>query len=265
MKKNVLFVDCFNTIILRRKSPDDVLLDWGKEMNKLYSTVSAIDFYSLFKNGENSIARFKKLTTGEREYTINDILKNVYDSLVSYKHTANEEEFINIAIQKYIEVEKQSHYVFKRIINKLKNYKLKGYKIYIVSDFYCGKEILKEFITNLQVDYLFDDYFVSCEYQKSKRSGSLYVEVLKKLELNNKQVLMIGDNFWSDKISANKQGIKSKWLFNPYHRKSKELKNYKHSLKIPEEYLTLFNKYGKEFNYSNYAFALYVFKVMICN
>ncbi|MBP3389675.1 MAG: hypothetical protein J6K71_00670, partial [Clostridia bacterium] len=63
MKKTNIFVDCFNTIILRKISPDDVLFLWGKEMHKEFPQVSAIDFYELLKNGELEIARFRKILT----------------------------------------------------------------------------------------------------------------------------------------------------------------------------------------------------------
>ena len=260
MKKTNIFVDCFNTIILRKASPDDVLFFWGQEMNGAFPEVSAIDFYEMFKNGELEIARFRKILTGEREYTLQDIFTEVLKKISFYKLIPAEklEGFIETAQSLYEKVETENQYANQSVINNLLKYKSQGAKIYVVSDFYCPKNILKSWLLRLVPENLIDDIFISCELGKSKRTGKLYDEVVKILNIDKKSVLMIGDNIWSDNLSAKKRGIKTKWIFKPYKRKSRLLKSFKHKL-----YKELFKEYGKRYNYSNYAFPLYIFTKLL--
>lgn len=261
MKKTNIFVDCFNTIILRKASPDDVLFFWGQEMNGAFPEVSAIDFYEMFKNGELEIARFRKILTGEREYTLQDIFTEVLKKITFYNLIPAENlvGFMEKAINAYEKVETENQYANKSVVDKLLKYKNQGAKIYVVSDFYCPKNILKGWLLRLVPENLIDDIFISCELGKSKRTGKLYDEVVKILNIDKKSVLMIGDNMWSDNLSAKKRGIKTKWIFKPYKSKSRTLKSFKHKLHIPVEYKELFKEYGRRYNYSNYAFPLYIF------
>lgn len=261
MKKTNIFVDCFNTIILRKASPDDVLFFWGQEMNAIFPNVSAIDFYEMFKNGELEIARFRKIFSGEREYTIYDIMTEILNKIKFYNLIPQEHfsSFVETAVSVYEKVETENQYANKSIVKKLLKLKSKGAKIYVVSDFYCPKTILKGWLLKVVPENLIDDVFVSCDLGKSKRTGKLYDEVVKILGVDKKSVLMIGDNMWADNMSARKRGIKSRWIFKPYKRKSKTLKSFKHKLFIPVQYQKLFKEYGKNYNYSNYAFPLYIF------
>lgn len=261
MKKTNIFVDCFNTIILRKVSPDDVLFIWGEEMHKNFPQISAIDFYELIKNGELEIARFKKITTGEREYTFKEILHEVLNKIKFYNliEGKNLDGFIDLAQSIYEKAEADTHYVNKSMIKRLLKYKAKGAKIYVVSDFYCPKEVVQRWLLRLVPEGLLDDVFVSCDYSKSKRTGNLFDEAVKVLDIDKKSVLMIGDNMWSDNISARKRGLKSRCFLNPSKMKSKKLRAFKHKLYIPSEYQELFKEFGKNYNYSNYAFPLYIF------
>ena len=55
----------------------------------------------------------------------------------------------------------------------------------------------------------YEKLFVSCEYVKTKRSGSLYEYAAKNLGVDVGQILHIGDNLLSDYLSAKKMGLKA--------------------------------------------------------
>lgn len=260
MKKHIIFVDCFNTIICRRVSSDDVLLLWAKEINKWYPEVSPKKYYQLFKSCEIKLANLGLQNYLEQEYTVAEIFKEIYKFANHYNiFNYSQTEFISKATDCYNKVEKENQYANTKLIKYLEQQKQNGAKIYIISDFYCDKTVLKDWLSNLKIDHIFDDIFVSCEYKMSKRTGSLYKYVMDILNIKADEILMFGDNLHADIKMAKKLGITAKRVSTRDKRHSNELKKLKEKLFIPTEYLDIFKEYRNEYNYSNHSFPLYIF------
>ncbi len=261
MKTNIIFVDCFNTIICRHVSPEDAIFDWAKKVGEKYSFETGY-FYNWFNNAKRRLAIKGKLKTGEAEYTIGEIIDGVLSNLKDSKFLENKNLNTLKAdlIELYINAEQSSQYLNLEVVEKLKNFKSQGKKIYIVSDFYCGKDILGCWLKNLGIYELFDDIFVSCDYHKSKRTGRLYKHIIKILNLNNKEILMIGDNHHADFSKSKRCGLKAEKIKATLIKPSKELKVLSKKGENYIKYQDIFNEFGDNFNYSNYAFPLYLFE-----
>ena len=258
-----IFVDCFNTIIGRKKHPDDVILDWAKLMQEDYKEVSYNQFFKMFKSCWKKLENIDILENEDSEFLFNtkEIFFQIYSLLTQYKmiKDCDEKAFLATAEKHYFDAEKNSHYLKKRNYNFLQKQKKLGKKIFMVSDFYCSKSIINKWLENVGVKDFFEDIFVSCDFKKSKKCGSLYRHLIGKLNLKKKEVLMFGDNLISDVINAKKQGLKAKPAKLYIKSPSKEVKKLKEKLTIPQEYIKIFEDEKKSNIYTNYAFPLYLF------
>ena len=80
-------------------------------------------------------------------------------------------------------------------------------KVIIISDFYMGRNFIELLLNKFNI--LVDDVFVSCDEDGSKSKGDLFDIVLKKLNLQKKRLLHVGDNYNSDYKRARERGVKA--------------------------------------------------------
>jgi predicted HAD superfamily hydrolase len=99
------------------------------------------------------------------------------------------------------------------LLNEIKRIKSQGNYVILLSDFYLGKDVVGDLLTNkLGEDAfnLFDEIVVSCDINANKSSGSSYQYILNKYKILPKNCLMTGDNILSDFIMAKKYGLKAR-------------------------------------------------------
>ncbi len=263
MIKNVavVFCDCFNTIIGRTKHPDAVLYDWATSMNKSIDEISVGQFFSNFKSCWKKLEYIDNLEIEESEFLMN--INQIFTELfVFFKNFGllknfNQQEFVNLALDNYIKAESDSHYLKSKNFKFLQKQKNLGKKVYLVSDFYCGKKTINQWLKNVGIENFFDDIFVSCDFKKSKKTGSLYAEILNLLQVQPQNVLMFGDNVWSDNIMAKRQKLKTKQAHIYIKLSPKNLPKQK--LFIPQKMYEIFADGENENIYTNYAFPLFLF------
>lgn len=130
-----------------------------------------------------------------------------------------------LPVEKYLEIGCQ--YPDTQLIRRLKKYKERGKRIYIVSDFQMGKDCYIDFLTAKNIDpNLFDDIFISCECAHSKAKGDLYPYVLDKIGAKAEETLMIGDNRIVDGKNAKLYGIDSIIIPHYCHKAIVQLKRF---------------------------------------
>lgn len=256
-EKNIILIDCFNTIFLRRKSPKDVLYEWAEKLGNKYFIEPAF-IIKLFKKFRFKLCKKQFFKNFETEFVFDDVLNLMSEYLKKYFKNSPP-HFSEYAKKLYIETEQENLYLNEEVVKLLKEYKEKQKKIYVVSDFYCSKGVLNKWFESFNISYLFNDIFVSCEFKKTKFSGRLYKEVIKKLNIKRAQTLMIGDNRHSDIFNARIRRIKAKRIKTKYEKTSPDLKlklKFGNNKLIFDE---IFSEFGDKYNYSNYAFPLYIF------
>ena len=258
MKKNIVFVDCFNTIILRKASANDVLFEWATNLGEEFAIEPAI-IYNLFQDTRRKMAISNFVKSFESEMYFEEVVKNFAVVLKSNIFEFNTTKFIDRAVALYSETEMKNHYLNISVVKRLFEYKNQGKKIYLVSDFYCSKQTLFMWLENLGVLELFDDIFVSCDYNKSKSSGRLYNYVLKRLNIEASQVVMLGDNRFSDNFRAGLAGIESEHIVSKIEKDNQNLLD-KTKYGVFENFYSLwFNNNENDLNFSNHAFPLFLF------
>ncbi len=214
MKKreyNILFVDCFDTILYRKIPKREIFKNWAQALSTevsvdaktLLKTYTTTNFWLCFKK------IFKKFLFQEK---FEVVLKKMYEKLVRKQKICSFDEFSKLANKTYINEEQKWLAVNYKLLNFLKQEKEKGKKIFVVSDFYCSSNTLKFWFQNLKINENFDDIFSSNDFEKEKANTKLYKHLLKELNLNKKDVLMMGDNLWSDIFMAKLCGIKTKQI-----------------------------------------------------
>ena len=87
----------------------------------------------------------------------------------------------------------------------LDNLVSKGKKVFLISDMYLPKNILKNILDTFGIRG-YEDIYISCEYKKLKEEG-LFRDFLIKLGISASRCLHIGDNYIADILSAEKEGI----------------------------------------------------------
>ena len=264
MQKKVIFVDCFDTIILRTVPAEKTKYLWAVEMNKKYTEISAENFYKVFLSAEDALRNRGRIINDVNECNIFDIASLIYKRIKIYNlmKIISEKEFAKEVIDNYINVEKDVQYLNCKLMNKLKKYKQNGYKIFIVSDFYCGKEVLKQWLANLGVLDLFDNIYVSCDYMKTKLKGDLYTHILSENNISPDEVIMIGDSKHSDNIVPRSLGMTSKKLKD--RNKYFCIKEKYKGINIPKDLKHIMKK-NKTNSFSNYSFSLFVFIKRLIN
>lgn len=259
--KKVVFVDFFNTIVLRNMSPNDVIYSFSELLGNKYS-IEPSTVYRVFVKCKNKLAVNNFLRYGESEYTFEDIVDKTFEvlkNLLPLDKTA----FAQDAMNCYIEAESSCISAKQQTLEMLKKFRNDGARIIVLSDFYCKKEILRIWLVKLGISELFDDIIVSCEHKKSKRSGKLYKVALSLENVLPQDALMVGDSWKSDCRNAARHKIKYVRL------KEKQLSSGK-ELKQKAKFGINFAKYREIFEqcpnyrYSNYAFALYLFEKRLC-
>lgn len=262
MVKNV-FVDCFDTILLRKVPAQTIKYLWAQEFSKYLKIITAEELYRMFVSAEFKLGNDKSSGTNEAEYEINQILSLLYDRMKIYDINIplNQDNFIELGVKTYVEIEKGNVFINKKIYRKLCKLKKNGSYIFLVSDFYCGKNIIIELLKHLKIYELFDNVFVSCDFNLSKKTGKLYEFLLDELKIKAEETLMIGDNRVSDYINPKSIGIKSikvKERNNALSLQDKRVVyRYHDRVKINSRLKKIF-KTGN-FVLSNYAFSLFLF------
>lgn len=178
--------DLFDTLIFRKVSnPVDVFDLVGKKSN-------IKKFKKIRINAE-----IKARQSTDKEVTLNYIYE--------YIKLPNDIKEKTMSFENDIEIDVT--YPNLEMINLLNDFKNLGKKILITTDMYLPRvtidAILKK--NNINYDYL----FLSSEIGVNKYSGKLYKHILEELKIKPNQIIHIGDNYYTDKIQANKYGIKS--------------------------------------------------------
>lgn len=209
VQQPVLFVDCFNTIILRTLPNKQIFHLWSEKLaTKL--AVPAATIERCYQRVNYRLSRTAFLRQFITEADFDKVLTTMQEQLKSKYPAVAEANFITLATELYCETEMQNQTVNQPVIDFLRAQKAVGKKIYVVSDFYCPATILRQWLENLGVLDIFDDVYSSCDYGQGKASSRLYKTLLQQLNLAGKDVLMLGDNLWSDVWMAHRRGIKTK-------------------------------------------------------
>lgn len=244
--KNIIFVDCFDTLVYRKCSSEFVLNSWFDQIAEEYD----IDYSQVKEMWALAIKTNNKM---REELSFKTVAYSLFNrAQYIQKELINFDKFYTYLLNSYVRIESDVLVVNKNLISVLKNAKEKGKKIYLVSDFYMPKEFFERIFLKFDVIEVFNEMYVSSDVGYRKSSGKMYDWLLKKMNLNAQDILMIGDNNISDCKRPEEKGI-SAYRIKIDHSKFDKTINHK--------LMEIFEKQYKENPLSNYAFSLYLFMV----
>ena len=218
-----IFVDCFNTVILRNKKNSEIFRQWAQSI----STEFGLDknmFYRAYRKLNWKMSAKKLFTQFVLQADFDDVIGEIYQKIY---HADADAEFLRTARQKYSDAESEAHFIQPQFIEFLRTQKQNGKKIYVVSDFYCSGDVIKQWLENLGILDIFDGVFSSTDFNREKSTLKLYKYLLKKLDLKPADVVMYGDNGWSDVFMPKLLGIKSQKI---NHKKGNYAKEKRDSI-----------------------------------
>lgn len=219
----VIFTDFFDTLVHRTVHPHYTIKLWSKFLiRELGLSITPDELFSIRIDALSFLSAKHNLRGIELPYEL--LIKEIYDRLI------NTSILVDTQFSDFKQLFEHADYVseisvqFKNeeLIAHLSSLKEKGYRIYLVSDFFLSKEVISKILEFHQMLAVFDTVFISCSVSKSKEDGAIYPYVLNATQSKAQEVIMIGDNKHSDILNAAKygiQGIHTKHLSHKFRNK----------------------------------------------
>lgn len=249
--KQTVLVDFYGTLCLRSVNDAQVLTQWANVMCRKYSRHN-LNAQVLIEY-KNSIA--EQLGKSYNEVPYREIISHLYHEL--HLQNVSFEEFYAYSLEACIAVELGCQFRNEKLVRLLQKVHDRGIRICVVSDSCLPQSAFEVFVRNLGISNLIDGIYVSETLNRTKRKGDLYKYVLEDLNLNEKEVVMIGDDQHSDIEMARANGIDSIRLFPFWHKLNTITGNFfktDYSKKIVK---LQFNDLYKTNNYAEYVLLLY--------
>lgn len=199
----VISFDIFDTILFRMVcKPVDVFEIVGEkaiEKGYLSEYISPVIYRNLRIEAERKARVIKKKKCKSTEVTLDEIIEALPD------YCCNKKELLLLELKTEQDVCWLNPDIYD-VMDFLGKHK--EYKVILTSDMYLTQRQLKNILVNngLVTD-IFEKIFVSCEHRADKKSGTLFEEIIKEMNIEPNELLHIGDNFQSDMASASNVGI----------------------------------------------------------
>lgn len=208
MTKIVSF-DIWDTLIKRKCHPEEVKLFTMKYLLLKYYNDIKDEYKDIYKllNLRNEIETKIRQENAEKgkdqECTIEETFIRLQKAIINKEIPDISQELLKVEI----DFEKSVIYVNEEVLPILEKYK--DIKKYCISDFYMGKESLREILESVDMYKYFEDIFSSADMLLNKISGRLYQYVEEKLQVKPEEHIHVGDNPYCDIEVAKKQGIQT--------------------------------------------------------
>ncbi len=204
----IISFDIWDTIIKRKCHPEETKLHTAKYMVLKYEKKlkeKYKDIYEILKlrnEIEAKECKKNKEAGNDDECRILEVFKQLQ------KETMKEpEDIAEELVKEEIEQEKRVIFINPEIIPIFEKYK--DLKKYCISDFYMGKEALKELLDSLDLPVTFEKIYSSADYLLNKRTGNLFRKAEEEIGIKPEEHIHVGDNQFSDIDMANSLGIQT--------------------------------------------------------
>ena len=201
MKKYFSF-NVFDTLITRKTgAPEHVFLVTAMQINaELGLTLDPAIFARLRVQAEREL-----LKTG----TIPDI-SEIYDRLAGSLNITGEQARQFMAIE--LEVENEQSLPVPGGIALVNEAREQGFGIVYISDMYLNASHIEALLRKHDIIQSGEKVFVSCDYRKSKKTGSLFLSVMAELGIAKTHIHHYGNSKSSDIDGAKRVGISHTYL-----------------------------------------------------
>lgn len=241
----LLSLDIWDTILRRNCHPDEIKLHTAryiylKYFSKIEDEYKNVSILLNERRRAEGIIGKKRVAEGfDDEYKLSE----VFSVLLTNIFIEKDQKIIKDAVTELIEIELQQEkdvtYLDDKIVQTIDT--IDYNELAYISDFYSSKQFLNSLLKKNGFPYLFNHQIVSSEYSFNKRSGRLFSEIQKVLNLNLNEQFHIGDNPHSDYAMPLAKGIHAQEYINKKEMKKKE--HYEKLFKLREQ---------GEINYKDY-------------
>jgi HAD superfamily hydrolase (TIGR01549 family) len=202
-KHDVIAFDIFDTLLVRPyNSPGDMFI----HLEKIYQ----LEGFAASRVRAEMAARKK---TAREEITYDEIYTQIDGSF-------------KCMYEREIDLEKQTLQANPDIQKCFQYAVEQKKKVVIISDMYLPKSVIEDVLTlNNYTGY--DKLYLSSDYFLTKHTGRLFAFVLNDMNVDGRNMLHIGDNYYSDLIMARKNGLHTCLYKKIKNQLSKDLKNAK--------------------------------------
>lgn len=252
LKKDIkyVFVDFFDTTMFRHIHSSQLQPEWEKAIKRKFPNLKEFKLIELRK----SVIDY--LGGNELEIQYSELIHHIYKK-INKKIDVTENEFYNISLSLEMYQDMAVQYPNKTIVSKLVKWKKEGKRIYLVTDYFLPGAVYDEYLKNYNLEGLFERIFCSSDYGASKANGNLYNVVLKELDIDAKDTVMIGDNKNSDYINAKNCGLYAIHYMPYLHKIHTNI--YKKKNKSLDINKTIFKHAFKDTEFGEYSLVLYYF------
>jgi FMN phosphatase YigB (HAD superfamily)/glycosyltransferase involved in cell wall biosynthesis len=206
-KSELITFDIWDTVLRRTCDPDEIKLRaarvlWlvGTRPNENHNQITPTKLYWLRKEAERNVA------DEHYEYKIESVLQEWLKL-----HCVGELALIhNLSaqiLQSELLAERTATQPDTTILELLRS--IKGKRTLAISDFYHTSENLASILEHHGLRSHFDRIYVSCDWMKTKRAGSLYDLVLQEEKIHPAKIIHVGDNPHADHEKASEKGIQA--------------------------------------------------------
>ena len=207
LQHELITFDIWDTVLRRDCHPDEIKLRAARVLWLLSgvaaSSTSGItprQLYQLRKDAEKDVG------DEHYEYRVQDVFNRWLDLLgINKSHDA--QLIHNQVLESELRAECASTRPDPTMLAVIAN--LKGKRKVAVSDFYHGQEGLSSILRYHHLDQHFDAFYVSCDWRKTKRVGTLFDVVLEKEKSTADSIFHVGDNPHADQAKALEKGFRT--------------------------------------------------------
>ena len=202
--------DFFDTVVHRDCMPEDCIREWCNKISACFDfSINSDELFNIRKESRE----YGKSFYAKEETTYEELMHLTYEKCISkgYEIPLNESEFIDIAKEIEIAVEKKHIYKDDKVVRRIRKNKLHN-RCILISDFYAGSFFYDEILKELGISDCFDELYISADIGYRKCSGKLYDYVLEKEKIKANCLWMHGDNIYSDVRIPYRKGMRAIYM-----------------------------------------------------
>jgi len=211
----IISFDLFDTLLKRQ----------FLAVNEVHDTVSA---YALSLLGRFGVDQPGQLTLAR--HTTTDFLKASPHKQIQepsleliwqtiFAGHVEDERQRNVLVEQVVEfeiaIEKENIVLVPGVVDALEALRNSGKTIIAISDMYVSGVVIESLLAKLGILHLFSKVYVSCDVNKTKQTGDLFLHVCKDLGISTFDLTHIGDNLHSDIAMGKKVGINTVHIDHP--------------------------------------------------
>lgn len=209
MQKIISF-DVWDTLLKRKCNPEEIKLFTARYLLFKYEDRVKKEYRDIYTilNERDKIEAEICTENEQNGYDAECCILDVFDRLQNRIFMQNEKSVREELLKVEVKHEKNMIYANPDALEIMDKYKEN--KMYCISDFYMGKDSLKEILDSVsELKDKFEDIYSSADYLLNKKSGNLYKKFENDIGISPDNHIHVGDNMYSDIESAQKIGIET--------------------------------------------------------